>query len=299
VVSNPQERSDVAATSTGNSDAGGSPLAGGGGDGPSGGATAGADPVAVPSIEPVLPTVELPAVSARAVDGDADPVGAILSGTPADIAAVQAGPAPWDTPFATLPLDDSPAALFGAQPPVAAPAPSEPTALDSIAATASDPQVLAAAGVAFLIGAHVSASRLLCPDEVRLMFTNVRLVPCMVRETIAGHLVPLTSALPATGPAGPVAALSPAVAPEGAVAEEVATNRGDKVGGFKGLAEAFRNGFEDALGGPRPDIGESLGDSRLMIQLGMALGFVYAAFLSVWFWATRLRRPRARDREAA
>jgi hypothetical protein len=29
-----------------------------------------------------------------------------------------------------------------------------------------------------------------------------------------------------------------------------------------------------------------------MIQIGMALGFLYAAFLSVWFWATRLRgRP--------
>jgi hypothetical protein len=39
--------------------------------------------------------------------------------------------------------------------------------------------------------------------------------------------------------------------------------------------------------------GESLSDSRLMIQIGMALGLLYAASVSVWFWATRLRAPAA------
>jgi hypothetical protein len=39
--------------------------------------------------------------------------------------------------------------------------------------------------------------------------------------------------------------------------------------------------------------GEALADSRLMIQIAMALGFLYAAFVSVWFWATRLRAPAA------
>jgi hypothetical protein len=38
---------------------------------------------------------------------------------------------------------------------------------------------------------------------------------------------------------------------------------------------------------------ETLADSRLMIQIGMALGFLYAAIVSVWFWATRLRAPAA------
>jgi hypothetical protein len=27
-----------------------------------------------------------------------------------------------------------------------------------------------------------------------------------------------------------------------------------------------------------------------MMQLGIVLGFVYLAFLSVWLWATRVRR---------
>ena len=32
-----------------------------------------------------------------------------------------------------------------------------------------------------------------------------------------------------------------------------------------------------------------------MLQLGMLLGFVYVGFLSVWFWATRVRGPRRPD----
>jgi hypothetical protein len=83
------------------------------------------------------------------------------------------------------------------------------------------------------------------------------------------------------------------------VADESVTNRGGEPRGFSGLTQAFRNGFEDALRGPNREIGESLGDSRLMIQLGMLLGFVYAAFLSVWFWATRRGGRPARNREAA
>ena len=34
---------------------------------------------------------------------------------------------------------------------------------------------------------------------------------------------------------------------------------------------------------------ESLGDRRLMLQIGGALGLAYIGFLVVWFWATRLR----------
>jgi hypothetical protein len=35
-------------------------------------------------------------------------------------------------------------------------------------------------------------------------------------------------------------------------------------------------------------------DSRLLMQLGVLLGTVYAAFLTIWFWATRLRPERYR-----
>jgi hypothetical protein len=39
---------------------------------------------------------------------------------------------------------------------------------------------------------------------------------------------------------------------------------------------------------------ESGGDPRLMLDIGTVLGLCYAAFLAVWFWATRFRlRPRS------
>ncbi len=169
------------------------------------------------------------------------------------------------------------------------------SAIDVIAATATDPYVLAATGVAVLVGAGLGASRPACAAEAKLLFTNVRLLPCLVRNSVSEHLAPLTSALPSLGPAGPAAALQPAVAVEGAVAGVSAVNDPppDAVEhghARTGLLGSFGNGFEHAIGGENREIGDALGDSRLMIQLGMALGFVYAAFLSVWFWATRLRR---------
>jgi hypothetical protein len=37
-------------------------------------------------------------------------------------------------------------------------------------------------------------------------------------------------------------------------------------------------------------------DTRLMMQLGVVIGLVYAAFLTFWVWATRIRNPRTEQR---
>jgi hypothetical protein len=260
--------------------------AGGGGGAPGGGATGAEDLV------PAAP-------GSTGLEG-----GGLPGGFPTDAAATQPGAA----------LSDGPAAgpTFGGadivQPPFAASPPADVAAaaapprtggestFDVIAATATDPSVLTAAtGLAVLVGAGLVGSRLGCAAEARLLFTNVRLLPCMVRTNV-GNLIPsLTPTLPASGPAGPAAALRPAVASEGAVAGTSAVNDPppgeiERSDARTGLLGSFRDGFEDAIQGGRRDIGDSLGDSRLMLQLGMALGFVYAGFLSVWFWATRLRR---------
>jgi hypothetical protein len=41
----------------------------------------------------------------------------------------------------------------------------------------------------------------------------------------------------------------------------------------------------------RPDVHENPRDTRLMIKIGLLLGMGYVLFLTLWFWATRLR-PR-------
>lgn len=42
-----------------------------------------------------------------------------------------------------------------------------------------------------------------------------------------------------------------------------------------------------------PDTGR--GDTRLMIRIGLLLGLAYVIFLTIWFWATRVRlRPSGR-----
>ena len=51
----------------------------------------------------------------------------------------------------------------------------------------------------------------------------------------------------------------------------------------------IRGGIERAIKSTTDQSEDSLGDSRLMVQIGMLLGFAYLGFLAVWFWATRGR----------
>jgi len=52
--------------------------------------------------------------------------------------------------------------------------------------------------------------------------------------------------------------------------------------------EQIREGLERSIRSAG-QIGEPLRDSRLLVQLGMLLGFVYVGFLAVWFYVTRGR----------
>ena len=128
-----------------------------------------------------------------------------------------------------------------------------------------------------------------------MVFTNVRLLPCVVKESLARHVEMLTAAVTAGGGSGASVAspatdlLGSASGTRGAAAEGTA-GRGDRVrDAFQGALESFRDGFEHAIGDAADDVGEGFRDSRLMLQLGMLLGFVYVGFLAVWFWVTRVR----------
>jgi hypothetical protein len=200
---------------------------------------------------------------------------------------------------------DAPGIVFGPAPlgPSVIPDPGmadplSPTdsALAAIAEVAPDVRVLVSAAVlamaaAAMVGPRASGSG---PD-VSMVFTNVRLLPCVVKESLARHVEVLTALSVAHG--GPGAAATPDAA--GLVGSASGTRgiSAEGTGGpaarvrdaFENALGSFRDGFEHAILDEREDVGEGLRDSRLMLQIGMLLGFVYLGFLSVWFWATRVR----------
>ncbi len=54
------------------------------------------------------------------------------------------------------------------------------------------------------------------------------------------------------------------------------------------FGQTVRDGFLRGAGFlDKPD--DEASDTRLLMQIGMVLGTVYLAFLTIWFWATRLR----------
>jgi uncharacterized protein YoxC len=109
--------------------------------------------------------------------------------------------------------------------------------------------------------------------SAQFYLANVRKIPllCGVREIVNRHVSAGAAYLGRAG--GVSSAVKAVVAPEQ-------------------LAQAVRDGFRRGAGrlGTEDD---GIGDTRLFMQIGMLLGTVYLAFLTVWFWATRLRwNPR-------
>jgi hypothetical protein len=97
------------------------------------------------------------------------------------------------------------------------------------------------------------------------MVANVRLVPSIAGATIER-----------TGVA--------AVDAGSRLGSGVATAAGSVLGS---VVDPVREGFGRAV---RPTArSDSVHDSRLLAQIGIVLGTVYLAFLTLWFWATRVR----------
>ena len=114
-----------------------------------------------------------------------------------------------------------------------------------------------------------------CAANARLAFTNMRLIPCMAEETARRYAATAGQTLSNFTGGGSA----------GRSADDVreVTRRSN--------VASIRDGFARATGGFAQS--EDDGDGRLMVQVGVALGAVYLSFLTLWFWATRLRwRPR-------
>jgi hypothetical protein len=150
----------------------------------------------------------------------------------------------------------------------------------------ADQRLLIAAGTLIVTTAVFSPdgfglAREACAANARLLFTNVRLLPCVVEDAVRR---------------------SAAAAAEGVSRSLPARTRGAWNGGrgttnpaveTRGAVQSFRDGFDRVVSKDAPEeLGES-GSARLLAQLGVVLGFVYLSFLTLWFWATRLRwNPR-------
>jgi hypothetical protein len=116
-----------------------------------------------------------------------------------------------------------------------------------------------------------------CSGSARLLFTNVRLLPCMAEETARRYAATAAEML---GRSSSTSRGGASAVPKAALAA------GEPA---QGVFRAFRDGFARGTSRVGQEVDGQAGDARLIAQLGMALGFVYLAFLTVWFWATRLR----------
>ena len=132
-------------------------------------------------------------------------------------------------------------------------------------------------------GGRVANGRLdrpgVCSPGAAVMFTNVRLVPCLVGSAVERSAMVGTQAVSrfGTGDRG-----------EGDNRKRAAV---PVIVGT--IVDPIRDGFERVVARGRAEDAEGLRDARLLMQLGIVLGTVYIAFLTVWFWATRVRlKPR-------
>jgi hypothetical protein len=139
--------------------------------------------------------------------------------------------------------------------------------------------VAVAVGAASLTA--VSIVRGVCSPGAAVMFTNVRLVPCLVGSVVERTATVGSQAVSSLGSGG----TNPGKATAGkrpAVPAIVET-----------IVDPIRDGFERVVSRPAAEEAERLRDARLLMQIGIVLGTIYLAFLTVWFWATRVRlKPR-------
>jgi len=140
--------------------------------------------------------------------------------------------------------------------------------------------VVTAAVVSSIVGASAAAGEK--GGVRRLAFVNARLIPCLMKASIERQLDAISTMLSHASPGGPASAATAGDAASGAAGghrtriERIAL---DVVDGFHDIVDGIADGVTEGDG--------AFKDARLMTQIGMSLGFVYLAFLTVWFWATR------------
>src|SRR4029077_15043859 len=117
-----------------------------------------------------------------------------------------------------------------------------------------------------------------CLSSANVLLSNVRLMPCMAADAISRAVV--ATHLPAGSTPTGVSASSVGKRHSGRL------SLGDEIERVTG---PIRDGFMHGAGRVSDELSDSERDARLLRQLGVVLGIVYASFLVAWLWATRLR----------
>jgi vacuolar-type H+-ATPase subunit H len=227
--------------------------------------------------------------------GPAADAGAVLS-----LGDQMTGPVALSTPDAVVPPNGDATAdailnsldMTGTEPGLAPVAPTSTSPSDVFLDTllGQDPTVVQTAAVTGLaaIGAATIVRGLESPTT-SILFTNIRLLPGFVNATIERSEATAMALVPRFGTAADA---------RGILADASAIVRDGipkpAVPSVDSILGPTREGFDRGVGRVVPDDeGDGLRDSRLRAQLGIVLGLVYLAFLTVWFWATRVRwNPR-------
>jgi hypothetical protein len=149
---------------------------------------------------------------------------------------------------------------------------------------ASDQRLLVTTGIVVGIGitltpAGLDTVRATCSANASLVFSNVRLLPCVAEEAVRRYASAATEVL-----------TRPVSGGRGEIGRADGTGRGPRsvADGASGVLDAVREGFERVTRDVPTGVGDEQ-DRRITAQVGVVLGLVYLAFLTVWFWATRLR----------
>jgi hypothetical protein len=122
--------------------------------------------------------------------------------------------------------------------------------------------VLGLAGVATVM----AIGRGICTPSASLLFANVRLLPCYATATTQSVV------------SSTVARVTPSQERDARVVPSIRDSLGK-------IAE----GIDRVIERPGGDGTATPTGSNLLVRVGTVLGLIYVGFLTVWFWATRLR----------
>jgi len=199
---------------------------------------------------------------------------------------------------------EAPGTGIPSDPAIVAPAQSplpDDSLLGAIAELAPDPRVLVSAAVLTVVaGSLIGARGPAGAPDMRMAFTNVRLMPCIVKAGLERQIETLNLII-ARGGGTPAAAGATAVGggvPAGPAPGGVDADGQTRFGGaahaavdlIPKLFDSAREGFDQVVRDAADEATDGLSDARLMTQIGMLFGFVYLGFVTIWFWVTRVRR---------